>query len=306
MKVAARFVPLLVACGPVVAVEQGTTGEGSAGTIATGPPATSTSTTTTSGGTTSPMEGTSAATFSFVVDDEGTSFDSAAFVIPDYPPGSCDIWRQDCPDGWKCSPMAAYSRTWDTTRCTPLADDPVQPGDPCTMEGSSKSGIDDCEVGSTCFFVDDDTLQGTCVALCEGNSMNPICEDPSTACSITHGENLVLCLPRCHPLASDCEGERPCVFVGQVAVCWASAVPEGEGNYGDTCSYINSCNPGLFCGNPDHVSECEAGADGCCTPFCDLDEPTCPDEALGVECISFFGDDGPPEYADLGGCVIPP
>jgi hypothetical protein len=64
----------------------------------------------------------------------------------------CDLWKQDCPPGEKCMPWANDGGgSWNATRCTPLAEDPRQPGEPCTVEGSGVSGRDDCDIRAMCW-----------------------------------------------------------------------------------------------------------------------------------------------------------
>ena len=84
--------------------------------------------------------------------DDGGVSDSAVFIID--PDGAgvnneCDIWAQDCMKGEKCMPWDnAGGNSWNATRCSPVDDNPGQPGDSCTVEGSGVSGIDDCALSS--------------------------------------------------------------------------------------------------------------------------------------------------------------
>jgi len=107
----------------------------------------------------------------------------------------CSGWDQDCPAGEKCQPWANDGGPQhNATRCTPVAPDPMSPGDPCTVEGSGVSGIDDCDVGVLCFDVAEDSLEGTCVAMCGGSEKSPECPEGSW-CSISNEGVLALCLP---------------------------------------------------------------------------------------------------------------
>ena len=43
---------------------------------------------------------------------------------------------------------------------------------------------------------------------------------------------------------------------------------------------------------------------GCCTPFCDLTAPVCPD---GLECLAFYEEGQAPQcFEDVGVCFPPP
>lgn len=107
----------------------------------------------------------------------------------------CSIWDQDCAKGEKCGPWANDGGDQhNATRCVPVAPDPMQPGEPCTAEGSGVSGIDDCALGVLCYDVWEDTLEGTCVAMCGGSENAPDCPFGSW-CSISNDGVLALCLP---------------------------------------------------------------------------------------------------------------
>lgn len=140
--------------------------------------------------------------------DGGDPCDCTTFeALCALPPSPCDLFFQSCPEGEKCMPWANDGGTqWSATRCSPLADGPGQVGDPCTVEGSQYSGIDDCDLGSMCWNVDAATSTGTCVALCDSNQCQPelFCEDPGTACAIVDDGVVPVCLPMCDPLAPDC------------------------------------------------------------------------------------------------------
>jgi hypothetical protein len=122
----------------------------------------------------------------------------------------CDPWAQDCPPGHKCAPFAEDGGPeWDDLKCVPLFEDLAQPGQPCTVEGYPTSGNDDCDLGSICFFVDPDTLAGTCVPQCDGSIEAPEC-GPDRACRISHDGVLALCLPMCDPQLDDCPEGQVC------------------------------------------------------------------------------------------------
>lgn len=121
----------------------------------------------------------------------------------------CDIWMDDCPRGEKCSAWANDGGTiWNASKCSPLDPMPAQVGEPCQALGSYVSGVDDCESGSLCFFVDPETNEGTCVETCSGSPEDPICNTGS--CFIFDEDVLALCLDLCDPEASECIEPATC------------------------------------------------------------------------------------------------
>ena len=89
----------------------------------------------------------------------------------------CDLLTQDCPIGEKCTPWSYDGgMAWNGTRCSPVVAMPGAPGDPCTVEGSPWSGLDDCAGGSMCWDADPRTGMGECVAQCDQALMpDPAC-----------------------------------------------------------------------------------------------------------------------------------
>jgi hypothetical protein len=228
------------------------------------------------------------------------------FIVPPDggPANECDIWAQDCPEGEKCMPWDNMGgNSWNATRCSPVAPDPGQPGDPCTVEGSGVSGVDDCAISSMCWNVDPDTNQGVCVGFCEGSENNPVCPDPDTGCSITNEGVLILCLPYCDPLLQDCSDSEACYPEPNGFFCSPDASGK-MGMYGDPCEYLNVCDPGLFCADAVNVPDC-AGAIGCCSEYCDTSDPMAVCMGNGQECLPFYEDAPPPGYEDVGVCIIP-
>jgi hypothetical protein len=196
---------------------------------------------------------------------------------------------------------------WNAARCSPLDPNPAQVGDECTVEGSGVSGIDNCDLASMCWDVDGETNMGTCVAFCMGSEANPICDDPETNCVIANEGTLILCLPSCDPLLQDCAEGQACYPIVDAFACAPDASLE-LGAYGDVCAYINACDMGLLCGNPEFTPDC--GGEGCCTPFCDVTNPdasaACPGAAGGQECVAWYEEgQAPPGFDDVGFCAIP-
>jgi hypothetical protein len=220
----------------------------------------------------------------------------------------CDVWTQDCPDGEKCMPWANNGgNSWNATRCSPVDDNPGQVGDECTVEGSGVSGIDSCDVGSMCYYVDPETGTGTCVGFCQGSPAAPMC-DQGFLCSISNDGVLILCRRECDPLLQDCMGSAACLPANgsDGFVCIVDASGEG-GGAGDPCEYLNACDPGLFCANAQVVPNC-VGSGGCCSEFCDLTGPD-PDGDCSLDgqvCVSWFEEGAaPPSLVHVGACVLP-
>lgn len=222
------------------------------------------------------------------------------------PTNECDQWVQDCPMGEKCMPWANDGgSSWNATRCTEVADNPGQTGDECTVEGSGVSGIDTCEGGNMCYYVDPETNIGECVSLCFGSPEAPLC-DPGFACSISNGGVLTLCRAQCDPLLQDCNNAACLPAAGADAfVCIVDASGEA-GAAGDACEFLNACDPGNACLDASAVPDC--GASGCCSQFCDLTDPD-PDafcDLTGQLCEAWFEEgEAPPDLEHVGVCAIP-
>ena len=218
-------------------------------------------------------------------------------------PLPCELLANDCPTNHKCSAYAADGgEIPDAARCVPLAAPARETGEPCTVEGSVASGFDDCDVGLACWGVDPNTLEGTCVPLCEAGAP-PTCADPNRRCRHAGGP-LRICLPACNPLADTCGDDAGCYpFNG-----WPSCLPDASGSSGaagDPCMFLNGCNPGLYCAPAAAVPGCRASE--CCAPFCALSSmgegcPSAPEQT----CLPFFeGDTAPQGLEDLGVCAVP-
>ena len=182
--------------------------------------------------------------------------------------------------------------------------EPAPLGEPCTNLGEPFDGQDTCEAGAICWFLDEE-LMGTCEPLCGGTPEDPVCPE-NHVCSISGNSSVSLCLETCDPL----EGESACAvgdsclpspnmpnfFCITLADTFKAGLP---------CEVLNVCAPGLFCAPSDAVEGCDPmAAEGCCTPYCALDNPIC--EAVpGNECVPFFEQPVPP-YENVGVCASPP
>jgi len=316
---------LLAACGPAPA----TTADADTSTTATSDEASATGGAPSSTGpgpteggvdvTTSPTStgGTTSATST----GEGVdTIDTCGFICPDTEPQcqvapgldgelrctACDAWTQDCPQGQKCNPWADDGgNAWNALKCVEVAPNPRKPGEPCTVEGSAVSGIDDCERGAMCWDVDPGTLMGTCVGLCDGSPRDPSCAEPETVCLVSGASALSLCLPTCDPVLADCPEGQTCLE-GGAGTFFCITVPDNfpPGGIGAPCEFAASCDPGLACISSELVPGCEAS--GCCSPFCKVSAPnTCPDAPNQV-CRPWYEQGKAPEgLEDLGVCALP-
>jgi len=127
----------------------------------------------------------------------------------------------------------------------PVVDDPAGIDEPCHVEDSVFSGLDDCALGAICLHVDDETLTGICTPLCTGSASNPVCEDPTRYCPAHTDGAVIFCVPLCNPLALDCPDGQVCVPDSDAWTC----VPDASGaagGYGDPCASVDACDPGSY------------------------------------------------------------
>jgi hypothetical protein len=251
------------------------------------PPSTTTEDVTTSTG------GPGGATVPF--DPEET--DGSFIVHGDVPPGECNFWNEDCPEGQKCVPFAAEGApSWNSLGCVPIVVDPAPVGAPCVAIGHAASGLDSCEKHAICWGVDE-TLQGECVSLCFGNELDHLCKLPTETCVLANDRILAVCLPTCDPLLVDCPQGQVCIpAVGEFA-CAPDASGPGGGLF-SACAAGNTCDPGLVCAGSSNAAQCDANSAECCLAYCDLDAPTCPQ---GQECKQ-WSQGFPGIHEDVGFC----
>lgn len=219
-------------------------------------------------------------------------------------PDVCDVWAQDCPANEKCAPYSTGGgASWDATMCVPIDPTPVPVGAPCQNPGSPADGLDNCEEGAMCWDVDPDTGFGTCVAHCQGSPQAPICAT-GFDCLIANDGVLPVCLPGCDVLAQDCVQGNVCVPVNGSFNCVLDASGD-EGQAFDPCEFLNACDPGLACMNSTFATECDSQGNGCCLPFCDIDDPNaCP--GVGQECLPWYPvGEAPVGDEDIGLCRLP-
>jgi hypothetical protein len=302
-----------VGCGPAIVIpadETSGSSEGPNGTgSTTGPVGSSGSippSTTVPFTTTTTDASTSGDTDSTGEDVSGGCQDFICETLSGSPIDECDPWQQDCPEGEKCMPWANDGgNAWNALKCSPIADNPDAPGEPCTVEGSGVSGLDSCDGTSMCWNVDPGTLQGTCHAFCTGSENNPTCDDACSVCALSGEGVLTLCIPTCDPLAQDCGDGLGCYAAyGDEFLCVFDASVKG-GAPGDPCEFVNVCDPGTTCLPSELLPACEAI--GCCSPFCTVGDATPCAAIPGTECVPFFEDGFGPTCgpSNVGVCSIP-
>ncbi len=277
------------------------------GTSGNGPPATSVAT------TSRPPMTTAVTAMEPPLPPELTTvgpIDSGEFTtgVPADLPEHCDLFAQDCPPGFKCMPYSNDGGgAWNDTICSPIADNPQQEDEPCTVEGNGVSGVDDCDFGLMCWNVDPETLEGTCVPLCIGDQANPVCPNECESCTISGDGVIVLCLDNCDPIVQNCPPGQACYPVNDDFFCAPDASPPGTG-VGSECEFINVCPPGLVCVNSEAVPDCTGF--GCCSPICPVGgADPCPGLLPGSECLPWY-EGGPPQpeaclSAEPGVCAVP-
>jgi len=311
------LVALLAACGPTVDPPT-ESGAGSTTSI----------TSTTEPITTSPgLTSTSGTSLTGVDSDSGSSSESGVlFLLPgdfvcvqggSVPSGfsprclfDCDLLAQDCAVGEKCMPWANDGgEVWNSSRCSPVAPDPVPPGGTCTVEGSAVSGVDDCELGSMCWGVDPETLQGTCIAFCDAlRRPSQICDDPALCMGFNDG-NVPVCVTPCDPLQDDpCPDGEACRLTqgdgGFYCLPLVGGHVEGSSQHCEDAT----CLPSQLCVPGGSLGACEAAS--CCTDLCDLGDPgadaQCAALAPTQACVPVYAPGEAPMGLELVGvCAVP-
>lgn len=302
LRPASVLLVFVTACGPEVvpSAEGSSTGEPAGETTITA--SSTTSMEIESGSTTGSGSGTGMATSTTNgLDDTG------------WPPSPCegavcewfDVYYA-CFDDERCMPWGY--EVWDNMRCSPIYENPGQPGDPCEVRGHAASGLDSCDEGSICWDVDPATNQGTCAAMCDGFLPNPICAE-GTDCLLVRASVLAVCLPTCEPLADACGEGHACLPSFSGFACMWMGLSENVA-VGGSCDDVYDCQPGLVCvGLTSTASEetCYPGTDpGVCVPYCDLSAPdptvVCPNPS--DVCLPYAEEGSlPPRYEDVGLCM---
>ena len=214
--------------------------------------------------------------------------------------GMCDPQAQDCPEGEKCTFYRDEANPNGANKCV-LVMGNDQEGDPCqALEGDT----DTCAAGLHCWGTEPDNATGSCIEFCDENE---VCS-AGGPCTITNNGALPMCLPVCDPLAPDCPNGWACYDDWDFSDYWFCDRDKSEnlGAHGDPCTTINGCDPGLICLVAETVSSetcANSGSSGCCGVVCDITDPImCP--GMGEECISYYPDSPPPQYANVGVCAL--
>ena len=233
-----------------------------------------------------------------------TSDLSSGFIVnPDggFVDIDCRIWSDDCPVGEACRPWSNDGGpSWNVTRCIPLAEAPDLAGESCTTQLSPLTGLDTCEPRAMCFDVDPDTLQGTCVAYCQGDPEGPSCADPTATCVSGNDGVIALCLNTCEPLLQNCANEEMCT--GNFGESAFFCMPPGTPYINEAEVQPAACDVGQIGVVPDLVAGCLED-EPCCTPFCDLSVTDSCDE--GLECVPWTPEGECVGVCDEGLCLSP-
>lgn len=246
-----------------------------------------------------------------VLDTGGSSSsDGVGFISHDdyQSPGyECDLHQQDCERGQKCVPLSV-NHFYDGTACVPVVADPLSFGDECELPVPDE-GNDACGFGQFCRPAGTEGL-GRCTGLClledPDNDYSYYCEERGAEPSIGCQSCFCICEVSCNPLMPECAEGEGCYPAGDQWLCAFDASAEG-GAQNEPCDFINGCDPGNVCLQPDLVPGCDpAGAGGCCTAVCDVtQEPDpCPDAELGGGCVTWYEKGfAPPGFEDVGVCI---
>lgn len=129
----------------------------------------------------------------------------------------CDVFMDGCNEGEKCLPWANDGgEIWNASRCVPVDVNPVEPGEPCVVEGSAVSGIDTCVTGAMCFYVDPKTNEGVCLEVCSNSEEAPVCLEGT--CVVQYDGALPLCFETCDPKVASCIDGEACEPVADEAL----------------------------------------------------------------------------------------
>lgn len=209
--------------------------------------------------------------------------------------GQCDPYLQDCPRGEKCTSFVSTpgQETVDATKCVPIIGDDLW-GETCERMAEN----DTCAAGFFCMTdVSGHTGEGTCLEYC---SVGVPCTFGGECFAFNDGF-LPVCEVLCDPILQDCPAGQGCYAAFDNFVCAMPGAAEGEGNDGDACNTVQSCNPGLIC----RGGTAGCPMDGaCCTPVCEISGPPEQCEDPSEDCIQAL-DDPPPGLEDVGYCGVP-
>ena len=199
---------------------------------------------------------------------------------------NCDPFAQDCAEGEKCVPWGRGG--FYGAKCVEVTGDKA-PGEVCTAPEGQSGGIDDCALGSICFYTDLEG-KGTCVEQCAGSAANPICPQDHL-CSIAAEQYLAICVRTCDPLlVADCPESMACHPSNEAFFCVEGAWDPNQ-KTNDPCEAQGTCDKGLACVASDASDACDPLFSGCCQPYCKLPDGVCPNP--DQQCRLWYG---PPFY----------
>jgi hypothetical protein len=219
---------------------------------------------------------------------------------PDPSGVACDVWQQNCPPSYKCSPFDPAGRlAWTESRCVPVDPSPVALGDGCTFPNGPEEGIDDCPADALCYFADVRGQGGQCLPLCTGGPEAPVCPE-GMACGWGNDGAVALCRPTCDPLAQDCApSNSTCLPTpsGTEFVCYVHQWDRG----GSGCTAHNGCPSGSACVPAEWVDASAPPGFGRCASFCGGEAHGCPD---GKTCKP-WPDGSADGHPGVGVCALP-
>ena len=217
-------------------------------------------------------------------------------------PAPCEmINNSECPEGNKCVP--GYIQGEFTRKCVPILGE-GEVGEACERD---EDDGDTCNGESWCAY-------GGCRDYCTGTYDDPSCSEATDACMVLYENAWVACMPSCDPLTQGCAAGEGCYLTGTGLgepefVCLPHAEPPAglSGPCTDALHEPFSCAPGSMCVVEMALPSCEAAT--CCAAFCDLSQPDPTCEVPGTSCEPLFYidvfTDLPPEYGQIGVCVLP-
>lgn len=223
--------------------------------------------------------------------------DTGGFIMPPDGgvEGQCDPYQQDCPKGEKCTSYVSTpgQETVDSTKCVEVIGDDLW-GETCERFEDN----DTCAPGFFCMTdVSGHTGMGTCLEYC---SVGVPCMYGGECFAFNDGA-LPVCEVTCDPILQDCPAGQGCYAAFDNFVCAMPGAPDGQGNDGDPCYTIQSCNPGLICRSG--TAGCDM-AGTCCTPVCELSGP--PDQCSDPSEMCIPALENPsPGLEDIGYCGVP-
>lgn len=229
---------------------------------------------------------------------------------PDLGGSSCEPAMQDCPEGEKCVWHAPYpdGLRRDAARCIPVTGD-LAPFEPCTLPtGIGPEVTDDCGPESFCLEVYGTADHGFCAPFAASDQPNYCDLWPGTNYATENGSTFPdACLHyECNPLdPTTCPADMRCdyypAFLYGTNMCWKIPA-EFDLPLGAACDF-GDCGPDELCAEAEWLPAC--AGDRCCTRWCDLANPSCPND--GSQCTAFpvWGAFEDPDYANLGACVLP-